>query len=595
MQKREKCNPGSEIGRNDGPMPFKNTLFYGDNLTIMREKIPSKSVDLIYLDPPFKSDQNYNLIYTTMTGKPLPEQVEAFCDTWDMDAEKIELAKRIPQMMADAGVEDYYITFWTMWVNALQKVQPHLLAYLIYMVQRLIYMKPILKDTGSIYLHCDPTASHYIKVMMDGIFGHKNFRNEIIWRRTGAHGAKRTFGPIHDTILFYSKGPKYYFKPVKRPYMLGHVERRYSKDSTGKFKFTSGGNILTGKGATKGGESGQVWKGFDPSAKNRHWAVPGFLAAQMPKEFQSLGVIAKLDALYEAKLIDINPGAAWPTPVRYLGKDDGSAAQDIWAYQPYTEGVVAGTEEGIDHDVRWLGPTNGDRLGYPTQKPVGLLKRIIMASSKEGDVIFDPFCGCGTTIYAAQEIGKRTWIGCDVAILAVKIIRESLTEDYRLVEGTDYRVDGIPPSVDAARELFEKDAHQFQHWAVERAGGFPLTKRGADKGIDGRIYFESQPGLKSMIISVKGGNTGPAHVRELTGTVQTEPDAELGGFICLHEPTKAMRAAAADAGTYSYNGVEYPRTQVLSIREILEEKREFKTPTKIGSKIATGQKNLAFD
>lgn len=575
-------------------MPLSNTLYYGDNLTIMREKIPSQSVDLIYLDPPFKSDQNYNLIYQTLTGKPLPEQAEAFCDTWDMDAEKAELAKRIPQMMADVGVEDYYITFWTMWVNSLQKVQPHLLAYLIYMVQRLIYMKPILKDTGSIYLHCDPTASHYIKVMMDGIFGHKNFRNEIIWRRTGAHSARRTFGPIHDTILFYSKSSNYHFSPQKRPYMRGHVERRYKKDSTGRYKFTSGGNVLTGKGTTKG-ESGQPWQGVDPSAKNRHWAIPGFLAAQMPPEFASLGVLAKLDALLEAGLIDLNPGAAWPTPVRFLGDGDGAPVPDVWSYQPYTEGTLAGTDVGIDHDVRWLGPTDPERLGYPTQKPIGLLKRIIAASSRPGDVIFDPFCGCGTTIYATQELGHRTWVGCDVAILAIKLIRENLTEKYRLAEGTDYSVDGIPPSVEAARELFEKDAHQFQHWAVERVGGFPLKKRGADKGIDGRIYFESKPGLRSMVISVKGGHTGPAHVRELGHTVNVEPDADLGGFICLQEPTKAMRAAASDAGMFTYNGVDYPRLQVLCIREILEEKREFKTPTKIGSRISTGQKNLSFD
>lgn len=537
------------------PVPLKNTLYYGDNLVIMREKIPSQSVDLIYLDPPFKSDQNYNMIYKTLTGLPLPEQAEAFCDTWDMDAEKAELAKRIPQMMAEAGVEDYYITFWTLWVNALQKVQPHLLAYLIYMVQRLIYMKPILKPTGSIYLHCDPTASHYIKVMMDGIFGHQNFRNEIIWKRTSAHSDSKRWGAVHDTILFYSKGDRFTWNPVYLPHDPKYVEKQYRfTDARGRYRMHE---IV--RTASMGERPNLVfeYKGYTP-------------------EWGWRRIKPKIEAL------DLDGRMMWsqsgrPYLKRYLHEQKGNAITDV---------VV---------DISNVGAMSKDRMGYPTQKPKPLLQRIIEASSNKGDVIFDPFCGCGTTIYATQELGHRTWIGCDVAILAIKIIRESLTEKYRLSEGTDYIVDGIPPSVEAAKELFETDAHQFQHWAVERAGGFPLKKRGADKGIDGRIYFESKPGLKSMVISVKGGNTGPAHVRELSGTVMAEADAELGGFICLHEPTKAMRAAAAEAGTYTYSDVEYPRVQVLSIREILEDKREFKTPTKIGSRIATGQKALSFE
>ena len=190
-------------------------------------------------------------------------------------------------------------------------------------------------------------------------------------------------------------------------------------------------------------------------------------------------------------------------------------------------------------------------------------------------MIFDPFCGCGTTIYATQEVGQRTWIGCDVAILAIKIIREILTERTVSSEGTDFNVDGIPPSVEAATELFNRDAHQFQHWAVERVGGFPMKKKGADRGIDGRIYFEAKQGLRCMVLSVKGGNTGPADVRDLAGVIGSEPDSELGGFICLHEPTKAMHAAAAKAGMFTYQDVEYPRVQILSISEILEGKREF--------------------
>jgi DNA modification methylase len=553
--------------------------------------MPASSVDLIYLDPPFNSQQNYNLLYTTLTGKPVPEQAEAFCDTWEMDAQKEELARNMPLLMREHGVENYYIEFWRLWIQALRNTQPHLLAYMIYMVQRLLHMKVILRNTGSIYLHCDPTASHYIKVMMDGIFGHKNFRNEIIWRRTGSHGARRTYGPIHDVILFYTKSDKYTFNVQKRPYMRGHVESRYSKDDDGRFKFTSGGNILTGPGAT-GGESGQIWRGFNPTLKKLHWAIPGFLTEQMPAEFRELGVLAKLDALFEAGLIDVKEGNAWPTPVRFLGKEDGTAIQDIWAAQPYTEGTQHGTNDIIDSDVAWLGTTSPERLGYPTQKPVGLLKRIIATSSNADDVIFDPFCGCGTTVYAAEQL-KRDWIGCDVAILSVKMMREVLTTRYKLTEGKDFEVRGIPVSEEQAQELFKRDPFQFEHWFVERVGGFP-TKKTGDKGIDGRIYFATHTGLKAMVLSVKGGKLRPTDVRDLRGVMADEPDTELAGFLSLQQPSKAMLEAASLAGQYEYQGVMYNRIQFLTVKEVLEEKREFHTPTKMGSRIVTGQQHFAY-
>ncbi len=550
----------------------KNRLYYGDNLTIMRERIKSQSVDLIYLDPPFKSDQNYNLIYKTMTGKPVPEQAEAFCDTWDMDHEKEELARRIPKMMAEAGVEDYYITFWTYWVNALTSVQPHLMAYLIYMVERLIYMKPILKETGSIYLHCDPTASHYIKVMMDGIFGHENFRNEIIWKRTGSHGGSKRWGPIHDVILFYSKSDKYTWNRVFQEYKDGYLTEHYkTRDERGYYQAIT----LTGAG-TRDGDSGKPWRDVDPTVVGRHWAVPtkALQKAYPDRDLSNLTTQEKLDLLDEAGLVVWPKRGGVPRQKRYSDENPGIPIQDIIT------------------DIGPLSSHSKERLGYPTQKPTQLMRRIIEASSRPGDVILDPFCGCGTTIYAAQEVGQRIWIGCDVAILAVKIIREVLAEKYRLAEGTDFEVDGIPQSVDAATELFNRDAHQFQHWAVERVGGFPLKKRGADRGIDGRIYFESKQGLRAMVISVKGGNTGPTHVRDLVGVLQSEPDTDMAGFICLHEPTKAMHAAAAKAGTFTYSDVEYPRCQILSMKDILEDKREFRTPSKIGSRIATGQAAL---
>jgi hypothetical protein len=246
-------------------------------------------------------------------------------------------------------------------------------------------------------------------------------------------------------------------------------------------------------------------------------------------------------------------------------------------------------------DISPLNNVSKERLGYPTQKPITLLKRIIAASSKPGDVIFDPFCGCGTTVYATQEIGERTWVGCDIAILAVKLVREILTERYRLAEGADFTVTGVPNSGESAEHLFRRDPFQFQHWAVERVGGFPMLKKVADRGVDGRIYYEADTGLRSMILSVKGGHLKPTDVRDLIGTVETSGDADLGGFISLQEPTKQMKEAAAKAGIFVYRGVTYPKVQMLTVKQIVEEKREFKCPTKIGSRLSTGQTNLAFE
>jgi DNA modification methylase len=561
-----------------------NRLFYGDNLTIMQRML-LKSVDLIYLDPPFNSKQTYNLMYKTLTGKPVPEQAEAFCDTWEMDAEKEQLAKAMPVLLREHGVDDYYVEFWSLWMKALRHTQPHLLAYLIYMVQRLVYMKTILRPTGSIYLHCDPTASHYIKVMMDGIFGHKNFRNEIIWRRTGAHNSSSKWGPIHDVILFYTASDEYTWNNPKQPYMRGHVKEHFEADEQG-YKTAYYGNVLTGSG-TRNGESGKPWKGIDPTAKNRHWAVPRKLWEDSGISADGLSQHQKLDALYEAGFIKLVEGQAWPIYERRIRASDGPASGDIWSYQPYTEGSVHGSEDGIDADVSWIKPRSLERLGYPTQKPVGLLKRIILASSKPGDVVFDPFCGCGTTIYAAHET-QRQWIGCDIAILAIKLIKEVLGEKYRLDEGAHFEVDGIPVSVEQAEALFERDPFQFQHWAVERVGGFPMQKKVADRGVDGKIYFEAD-GMRSMVLSVKGGGIHPSDVRDLRGVLERETESSLAGLICLREPTKAMKEEAGRAGMLEFAGHTFPRIQLLTIREVLEDKREFATPTKMGSRIATGQ------
>lgn len=535
-----------------------NTLWYGDNLTIMQEKMGKHSVNLIYLDPPFNSKQNYNLLYKTMTGKPVPEQVEAFCDTWEMDPQKEAIARSMPVLMRQHGVDDYYVNFWNLWMQALRHSQPHLLAYLIFMVQRLLYMKTLLRPDGSIYLHCDSTASHYIKVMMDGIFGHQNFRNEIIWKRANTvkgnvgQGA-RHFGRNTDTILFYSAGDKYTFHQPYGDYSPEYVDNsyRHQEPDGRRYQLIS----MTGPG---GAAKGNPY--YEVMGVERHWRYSR-------KKMQEL-----IDA---GLVVQTSPGAV-PRRKQYLDDGKGVPIQSLW------------------DDIAGLHSQSKERLGYPTQKPIALVKRIIEASSNPGDVVFDPFCGCGTSIYAAHETGRR-WIGCDIAILSIKLVREILGSKYRLVEGHDFLVEGIPTSVEGAQELFNKDPSTFQKWFVERVGGFPMTRVSGDRGIDGRIYFETQDGLKEMIIQVKGGkHVRPTDVRDLRGTMEREQNAELAGFLSMTPPTKAMLQEAAEAGMYEYYGRQYARIQFLTAHDVLEDKREFQMPTPVNTRISTGQHSLAL-
>lgn len=534
-----------------------NRLWYGDNLTIMQEEMVTDAVDLIYLDPPFKSDANYNLLYKNMTGKPVPEQAEAFFDTWELDAEKLEVARTMPVLMREHGVADAYADFWRLWMNALRNTQPELLAYLIYMVQRLLYMKTILRPTGSIYLHCDPTASHYIKVMMDGIFGHDNFRNEIIWKRQSAHSdAKKQFPAVSDTILFYGASKAAKFNPQYVEHDPEYIERFYRHDDD-----NGRGPYRLSDMASPNPRPNMMYeyKGFSHPAKG--WRYQRETMERLDDEGRIYFPILKDGSHDTSKRLALK---------RYLSEQKGSIVTNVWTDIPPVQA--------------------GESLGYPTQKPVALLERIIAAATDKGDVVFDPFCGCGTTVYAATKL-ERTWIGCDIAILAVKLIREVLTERYRLAEGTHFEVSGIPVSVEQAEELSKRDPFQFQHWLVEKVGGFPMQKKVADRGIDGRLYFEMREQLGEMILSVKGGKLRPTDVRDLRGVMERE-HAAMAGFLCLHEPTKAMRTEAAEAGMYTYNDVAYPRLQLLSVREILEEKRELVTPSKMGTRISTGQVSL---
>ena len=532
-------NLGLEI-----PQPFRsNHLYYGDNLTIMKN-IPSGSVDLIYLDPPFNSQRNYNLIYQRVTGHPVPEQEEAFCDAWEMDPEKEEMVRRMPIVFRDYGADEGLIRFWQAWIGALRDTQPRLLAYLVYMSYRLFEMRRILNINGSLYLHCDPTASHYIKVIMDGIFGHGNFRNEIVWQRTGAHSSAMRYGPIHDILLYYTKGGEYCWNPTYRA-QEEYIAKRYTHvDGQGR-RFYPVSLLAAG---TRDGSSGKPWRGIDVTSRGNHWRY----------------TVEHLEESDAAGDIYWPPRGKMPRLKMYAEHAKGSLLQDIW------------------RDVPPINSQASERLGYPTQKPIALLRRIIEASSNPGDVVFDPFCGCGTAIYAAHLTGRR-WLGCDIAILSVKLARDVLFKRYGLKEGEHYQVSGVPLSVEGAQDLFDRDPRQFQHWSVELAGGFATAKFSGDRGVDGRIYFETKDGLKSMILSVKGGRTlTPAFVRDLRGTMENETDATMGGFICLGQPTKGMRESEAQAGMWSYLGKDYQQLQIRTIEDLLEG-RGFDTPSRVGT------------
>ncbi len=556
-----------------GVEPQRNTLYYGDNLDILRKEIRNQSIDLIYLDPPFNSKADYNILFREATGDESTAQIQAFSDFWHWD----KAARDAYNYLTSNDVDEKIANLSTSLFQLLGKND--LTAYLFIMAERLVELHRVLKSSGSLYLHCDPTASHYLKILLDSIFDPTNFRNEVIWRRTGAHGSRKGFGPIHDVLLFYTKTSSYFFKTVKRPYMKGHVQGRYTTDASGRQKFSTGGNILTGSGAT-GGQSGMAWRGFNPSAKNRHWAIPGFLTNQMPPTFKTLGVLDKLEYLHNQGLIEIKEGTEWPTPVRYLQEEDGRPLQDVWAYQPYTEGTVFGTKEGIDHDVSWLGPTDPERLGYQTQKPVGLLERIIRSSCPDDGVVLDPFCGCGTTIIAAEKL-SRLWIGIDITFLAINLVRQRLGDAFPSCE---FQVVGEPRDLGAANEL-SKNRYQFQCWALTLIGARPVgstlkepetVRKGADEGVDGWLRFSDGPEghIERVAVQVKSGHVSVKDIREFRDVVSRQK-AAIGIFLTLSEPTSEMvkEMNATDPYVSPRYHKEYPKLQILTIEGLFKGKR----------------------
>ena len=517
-----------------------NQLFYGDNLTIMQDW-PMAYVDLIYLDPPFNSNRQYNAIYRDETGRPLPDQVEAFCDMWELDTEREKAIRMMPVLMVESGIDSATAELWKLWMRALRDTQPRLLAYLSYMAQRLIIMRRILKPTGSLYLHCDPTASHYIKALLDAIFGHANFRNEIIWKRFNFHADAKRYGRVSDTLLFYSKTDAYVFNQQRAPFSEKYVESKFRhKDADGRRFRLSDLNPPGGRGPV------YEYKGV---RKAWRFTQEKMLALEHEGRIYHKSKVAQLK--------------------RYLDELDGQAVHNIWT------------------DIAPINSQAKERMGYATQKPLALLERIIAASSNEGDVVLDPFCGCATTMEAAHKLGRK-WIGIDIAIHAVKrVARIRLNERLGLVEGTDYTIEGVPHTLEGAQDLWERDKYHFQKWAVEQVEGFVTTRRSADGGVDGRLYFAvpHAQDLQSMVIEVKGGkNVGINVLRELKGVLDYD-NALMAGLIIM-EPLGATKQRnfnrfMGEAGTLEILGVEYPKMQILTVGEIIAGK-SFKTPSLAG-------------
>jgi DNA modification methylase len=523
-----------------------NKLYYGDNLDVLRRHVAHGSVDLIYLDPPFKSEQDYNVLFAERDGSRSAAQIRAFADTWCWD----RAAAAAFQEVVEAGGRV------SLAMQALRQAlgENDFLAYLSMMAPRLVEMRRVLKPTGSIYLHCDPTASHYLKMLMDAIFSPLGFLSEIIWKRTHAHGSSRRYAPIHDTILFYAKGEGYCWTDFRLAHSPEYVQSHFTHEDPDGRRFQP--ISLTGAGI-RGGESGQPWREVDPTAVGRHWALPGDILERLG--IQGGSVQERLEALEAAGRI-FWPKKAGGTPRLKWFADElgGSAMPDVWS------------------DIAPVSASAAERLGYPTQKPEALLERILRASTREGEVVLDPFCGCGTAVVVAERLG-RAWIGIDIAHLAVSLIKHRLRDAFGAGIDKTYEVVGEPVDVPGAKALAAQDPYQFQWWALGLVGARPVEqKKGADKGIDGRLFFHDDAAsgeTRQVVLSVKPGGVHVAHVRDLRGVVEREK-AAIGVLLVLEAPTRNMLAEAASAGFYDSPWLtKHPKIQVLTIEELLAGKK----------------------
>jgi site-specific DNA-methyltransferase (adenine-specific) len=510
----------------------KNALYYGDNLAVLRESIASESVDLIYLDPPFNSNANYNVLFKSPGGIRSESQIEAFEDTWHWGH---EAETAFDQVIRSGNTDAADL------LRALRSFmgENDMMAYLAMIAARLLELHRVLKMTGSLYLHCDQMASHYLKLLLDGVFGPTAFRSEIIWKRTTAHSnVYSAYGAVTDSIFYYSKGNEWTWHQLYRVQTLADIENAFP-------------NI---------DENGRRWRsenmrnpGIRPNLHYSYTASNGTTYHPHPN-----GWTVSQDRM---KTLDAAGKLHFP------GKADGRLRSKFYADE--SSGIKL---QNLWDDISAIGAQAAERLGYPTQKPVALLERIIAASSNPSDVVLDPFCGCGTTIHAAQKLG-RTWIGIDVTHLAISLIERRLKDAF---PGIAFEVHGTPKDLDGARDLAMRDKYQFQWWAVSLVDAQPYggKKKGADGGIDGLIYFRSDAKTtERAIVSVKGGdNVGVPMIRDLKGVLDREK-APIGVFLTLAPATRPMEKEAIGAGFYTLGERQYPRLQIITIEEALHGKK----------------------
>jgi len=500
-----------------------NTLYYGDNLDILRRYVKDETVALVYLGPPFKSNQDYNVLFAEQNGTRSAAQIKAFEDTWRWDEE----SARTYQETVETGTEQVS--------KVMQAFRTFLgendmLAYLSMMAPRLVELRRVLKPTGSIYLHCDPTASHYLKLLMDGVFGPINFRSEVTWKRTNVHSDSKDWSNVADILLYYVRDSRTDFRwnPIHLKHSEEHIASKYQADDSGR--------LYTLSDMTSPHPRPNMmyeWKGHpSPSMGWRY----------------SKETMTKLDG--EERIWYPDDKSKRPRLKRFLDEMPGTLVTNVWT------------------DIYPINSQAQERLDYPTQKPEALLERIVEASSNESDVILDPFCGCGTAVAVAQKL-KRQWIGIDITHLAITLIRHRLRDAFG--GGAQYQIVGEPVSLPDAEALAKQDPYQFQWWALGLVGARPVEqKKGADKGIDGRLYFHDEPKTtKQVVFSVKAGALHATYVRDLRGVVEREK-AAIGVLISLEQPSKPMRGEAASAGFYKAPwGKDYARLQLLTVADLL--------------------------
>lgn len=512
-----------------------NRLYYGDNLDVLRQHIDDESVDLIYLDPPFNSNASYNILFKSPAGAGADASIEAFDDTWAWGPS----ASAALMDITASGNHKLHVLMQAMKTAIGENA---MMAYLAMMAVRLQELHRVLKPTGSLYLHCDPTASHYLKLVLDAVFGAEGFRTEISWRRQSAHNdaaqGRKQFGNVRDIIFFYTKSENWTFNWLFTPYDESYINNfyRYSEEETGR-RYRLGDITAPG--------------GANPAKRNPHYE---FLGVTRYWRYSQ----ERMQALYdEGRIVQTKPGRV-PQYKRYLDEMPGVALQNDWT------------------DINPLHGAEQERLGYPTQKPRALLERIIAASSNPGDVVLDPFCGCGTAVDAAQKLG-RGWIGIDITHLAIGLIEKRMNEGYNADGKREalWETIGSPRDLASAQRLALDDPHQFQHWITLKLGGYPWMggKKGGDKGVDGYFYYVGDGGqTETGVISVKaGGNVNPGMVRDL-GRVMARDGHKLGLFVCAALPTKGMTDEAASHGLIETDWGRFPALQTFTLAELFQDR-----------------------